>query len=320
VTTCSQDARAAHEPLPGTAPYATAWIVVEQPGAWGRDALNDSNLDPTVARHLVTAKGTGVSVILARHPDRPPRADLKGRHVWLARSYAGATLLRHAVVDSLDQLLDWDFTAIGSGQLPAFGSVRPAPMMFVCTNSGRDLCCATAGRALVGSLMNQLPVDARTDVWECSHIGGHRFAPVALSLPTGVVHGRLDLDTAMAVRRRARDGRTVLEKARGRSSLPQPLQVAVIEVQRRFDVEEIDDLDALVVRGVAARPTTPASVAALSAERSVEVEVRHADGRAWGATVLARALDRDRLESCGKEPVPGMTWSCVRLDTAPNWR
>ena len=30
------------------------------------------------------------------------------------------------------------------------------------------------------------------EVWECTHLGGHRFAPTALVLPTGYSYGRLD--------------------------------------------------------------------------------------------------------------------------------
>lgn len=317
---CSLDSLAAHEPLPGTAPYATAWIVIEQPGPWGRDALVNSHLDPDVARHLSANAGTGVNVLLARHRDRPERSGLQSRHVWLARTYPGASVLRHAVLDRLDEIVGWDLASIGEGVLPAFGSVSRSPMLFVCTNSGRDLCCATSGRALVSSLMDRLPSATRAEVWECSHIGGHRFAPVSLSLPLGVVHGRLDTDSAVDVHLRARDGQAVVDHLRGRSSLAPALQAAAIEVQRRYGVVVIDDLDVLVVRDGAARPVLPVGAAAIAEQRSVEVEVRHTDGRAWRASLIARALDRPRLESCGKEAVPGLAWTCLRLDDAPAWR
>jgi hypothetical protein len=320
VTTCSIDAIAAHEPLPGTSPYATAWIVIEQPGPWGRDALAESHLDDDVARHLSPHAGTGVGVLLARHPDRPERAGLRDRHVWLARSSPGASTLQHAVLHSIKEIAKWDLTAIGAGELPALGSVSARPMMFVCTHSGRDLCCATGGRALITTLMQHLPPGERERVWECSHIGGHRFAPVSLSLPSGAVHGRLDATSAIAVLKAADHGRTVTEHLRGRSSHAQPLQVAAIAVQRRFHVDALDELDVLVVRDEITHPIGPAEVARLSELRTVDAEVRHADGRSWRANVVARPLERDRLESCGKQPVPGIAWSCTRLEAGPDWR
>lgn len=320
MTTCSADALAAHEPLAGTAPHVTAWIIIEQPGAWGRDALADSRLDPDVAAHLATAKGTGVSVLLARHPDRGERSAATGRNVWLARCYAGATVLRHEVVDSLAPLLMWDLPAIGAGRLPPFGTVAVDPMLFVCTNSGRDLCCATLGRALVTAMMEGLSSAARGDVWECSHIGGHRFAPVSLTLPSGVVHGRLDVDSALAVRYRAATGAVVTGHARGRSCLPAPLQVADLETQTRYGVEDAGQLDVLVVRDGVAIPVSPALGLVIGEESTVDVEVRHADGRAWRGSVVSSALERARLESCGKEPVAASTWSCAGLEPMEPWR
>ena len=319
MTSCSADALDAHEPLAGTAPYATAWIVIEQPGPWGRDALADSRLDRPIAEHLAGHKGTGVSVLLARHQDRPERSGPTDRHVWIARSAAGGMRLRHGVVSSLDEVLGWDLNDIGAGRLPAFGSAVDDPVTFICTHSGRDLCCAVTGRALVTAVMDRLEPDARSNVWECSHIGGHRFAPVSLTLPSGAVHGRLDLDSALAVRRRAAENAVVLDHLRGRSSLLPPFQVAAIEVQRRMSVEDIDDLDVLRVVDGVARPVNAGGVLS-EADRQVEAEVRHVDGRSWRLSLVARALERLRLESCGKEPLPGIAWSCVGVSETAGWR
>ena len=49
---CASIARALDEPLPGTAPVATGWVLVEDPGPWGRDALPDGSLPPAVVDHL----------------------------------------------------------------------------------------------------------------------------------------------------------------------------------------------------------------------------------------------------------------------------
>lgn len=318
MTSCSLDALDAHEPLAGTAPYATAWIVIEQPGPWGRDALTDSRLDRALAEHLGRHKGTGVSVLLARHGDRPDRSQSASRHVWVARSMSGGLLMRHAEVESLAPLMDWDLSAIGQGSLPAFGKIVQTPVMFICTHSGRDRCCAVHGRALVSEVMARIDASARPDVWECSHIGGHRFAPVALTLPLGAVHGRLDVESALRVHEGAGRYEADLDHLRGRSSLLPPSQVAAIEVQRTYGLDDVDALDVLrVTDGVARAGRPPLSMP--ETVRSVELEVRHIDGRAWHASIVARALERDRLESCGKEAVPGVAWTCVALVPVVDW-
>jgi hypothetical protein len=319
VTSCSLDSLDAHEPLAGTAPYATAWIVIEQPGPWGRDALADSRLDRDVSAHLATAKGTGVTALLARHPDRPERAGASSRHVWVARSVAGGMLVRHAEVDSVAVIADWDLAEIGRGSLPPFGSVTRDPVTFICTHSGRDLCCAVHGRALVADVTPRLAPKDRAGLWECSHIGGHRFAPVALTLPQGTVHGRLDFESALLVQERARSGGVVVDHLRGRSSLIPPFQSAAIEVQRRWGVEGVDDLDVLRVVDGTARPVAlPAPQPGDTGQ--VEAEVRHVDGRSWRAVVESEPLERDRRESCGKEQIPGGMWVVTEIVTAPSWR
>ena len=46
---CSALSRDAGEPRGGTAPHARVWVLLEQPGPWGRDAVHDSHLEPEVA-------------------------------------------------------------------------------------------------------------------------------------------------------------------------------------------------------------------------------------------------------------------------------
>lgn len=315
---CSEDARDAGEPLAGTAPLASAWIVIEQPGPWGRDALADSHLPADVAQHLAGAKAHGVSVLLARHPDRPERTGRSARHVWVARSVAGGHLLRHGVLDELGVITTWDLAGIGAGSLPAIGAMDAAPVTFVCTHSGRDRCCAVHGRALITGLLADVEPPARERIWECSHIGGHRFAPVMLTLPSGSVHGRLDGPLAREVVERSLRHEVEVGTLRGQSGFVPPFQVAVIEVMRATGSASDDLFDALLVtegRAVPLRPGRPLDEA-LSV---VEAEVRHRDGTAWRVVLERHPLDRLRLESCDKEPVAGHRWEVASLMPSQAW-
>lgn len=318
MTSCSIEALAVGEPLAGTTPYASAWIVIEQPGPWGRDAVTESLLDPRVAEHLATAKRWGVNVLMARHPDRPGRALGDARHAWVARTVAGGHLLRHGLLSSVDEMLGWDLEAMGAGHLPAMGSIDPVPTTFVCTHSKRDRCCALDGRALITDLLADAPDEKRMRVWECSHVGGHRFAPVLLTLPSGAVHGRVDAQQARTVIERAPRHEVVIDRLRGLSGLTPAFQVAQIAVMRACDVARDDALDVLrVVEGrvVPLKPGLPAD----DASDVAETEVRHVDGRTWRARIERVALAEDRRESCGKDPVPGVRWECTSLSPGIPW-
>jgi hypothetical protein len=86
-------------------------------------------------------------------------------------------------------LLQWDLEALGQGVLPDFGVPMEEAWEFVCTHGKRDVCCATSGRGYALARQAAAP-DAH--VRECSHLGGHRFAPTCLFLPSGRLYGRLD--------------------------------------------------------------------------------------------------------------------------------
>ena len=319
MTACSVASALVGEPLAGTAPTASAWIVVEEPGPWGRDALADSGLPDPVREVLQAAKAAGLGVLLARHPDRLGRSATGDRHVWVARSAAGGMLLRHDVLPSLDSLADWDLAALAAGSLPALGSVSRDPLLLVCTHGKRDQCCAVNGRSLMSSVLDLVP--DRLAVWECSHVGGHRFSPVTVSLPSGIVHGRWTAQEAARVVSGHRDGQVVVDRLRGRSSFPAPLQAADVAVRAAAGILGYDDLDVLVVHDDRAVPVDLGWAVPTGA---ADLEVRHVDGRAWRVTVAHVAGspegDARRPESCGAEPGPVHSWLVTDLAATDPWR
>jgi len=316
VTVCSVESLEADEPLSGTAPFARAWIVIESPGTWGRDAVADGGLPDAVRETMLRAKEAGVTVLLARHPDRLDRDGHPDRNVWVARSAAGGMLLRHAVLDDLAPLADWDLSAIAAGSLPAIGAVTRQPLLLVCTHGKRDRCCAVNGRALLTSLLDSATPDQRSRIWECSHIGGHRFAPVTLSLPSGAVHGRLRADQSPELLERLDQDRVLIEHLRGRSGFLAPCQAAAGAVRRETGVDGVDDLDVLRIVDGRAVPASDGIVEVNTAS----TEVRHRDGRAWQVTVDRVALDRSRAESCGAEPSAVAAWVAREVVPVADWQ
>jgi hypothetical protein len=315
VTVCSLEAARVGEPLPGTAPLARGWLVLEHPGPWGRDAVADSDLPDAVRTHLLTAKEHGLTVLLARRPDRPGRIRADATQVWVARSAPGGLRMRVGTLTDLADLIHWDLAAIGAGTLPAFGEATDEPLLLVCTHSRRDRCCAVYGRGLVNALLAAQAGADTVPVWECSHIGGHRFTPVTLTLPSGVVHGRFEPTDAPALLEAVATGRVLPDHLRGRSALPGPLQAAEVAVRRATGIDDDAALDVLHVIDGRARPSH------LRAPFVADeiAEVRHRDGRAWRVEVHLRDLAEPRPESCGKEALLGAAWECDEPVVATPW-
>ncbi|GAB3597843.1 sucrase ferredoxin [Angustibacter peucedani] len=291
------------EPAYGSAATARLWLALEQNGPWGRVAATDSHLDPDVGAALDALAGSvGGRFALVRRPGRhadDDRPDHRGHEVLVAWACPVAPWLLRGRTADPRQLLALDPAALAVGDAdavvasaPELGLVRDdRPELLVCTNGRRDLCCAVRGRPVALGAARRRP----GQVWETSHTGGHRFAPTAVLLPSGVTLARLDPDLAVAALDGAADGALPVvlhgpRHDRGRSALAPALQAAESAV--RADVGEVS-VGALVPVLV----DTPD-------DATWVVQVRHADGRAWARTVRRTTGPVARPASCGKPAEP----------------
>jgi hypothetical protein len=108
----------------------------------------------------------------------------------------------------------------------------------VCTNGARDPCCAIRGPAVAQALARVLP----GQVYECSHLGGHRFAANVLVLPDALCFGRLDARSALALAAELEAGRLPLDNLRGRTTLAPEQQAAEILIRRELGLARLDEL------------------------------------------------------------------------------
>lgn len=282
VSTCAKLSRELTEPLAATAATAATWLLVEQAGPWGAKALTESHLDPAVGRALETASdGTGVRIALIRRPGRHADCPPTDRHeVIVAHTAPGNSWVRRTTVADPAELLALDFAALGAGEHGGLGSEhRGDPLALVCTNGRRDRCCALLGRPLAA----ELKAAGHAEVWEATHLGGHRFSPTMLVLPFGYAYGRLTPTSAKEVLAATAAGDTVTEWSRGRSYWDRPGQAAEQAV-RELTGE------------------TAADALTLVQQPDGMVEVRHADGRRWQVEVTQGVSEPPRAESCGRSP------------------
>jgi hypothetical protein len=282
--TCSALARDLAEPLAGTATEALGWLCLEQPGPWGAKALTESHLDAGLGAELeARAAAHGIRAGLIRRPG--PHADGPGpRQVRL--SYVGDAADRWVaqltVADPAD-LLALDLAALAGGVLPPGARAARDPLFLVCTNGRRDRCCAERGREAVAELLTAFPA---AEVWESSHLGGHRFGPVIASLPDGFLFGgpaALTFTTSAC---------------RGRSALSAPAQVAELAV-----LEQVGVCSPL-----------PLAVGRLSDD---EWAVTEPEGARWRVTVTESAILAAGPESCGREPLTRSHWVVGRMAPWP---
>lgn len=310
------------EALGGTAGRTAAWLVLEHTGHWGRDILDGSALGEELSAALKeTVDRAKLKFLLVHQPGEQRRAlhgepDAEGNpthRVFYAISTPGEEKLYSFSVSTPEQLLDLPLDNPEALIRATGAELMDSPLILVCTHSKRDRCCALRGRPIAAHLADVLPPGA---TWECSHTGGHRFAPVGIVLPTGYTYGRLSEPSAM-VAYLSLAGRSVpsLHGLRGRSTDTPAEQAADVAVRLELEKkgEEVTS-DGLVSRETSVQEALDALNAAginpaagpspeLSAENPAleAARVTLHDGRAWVA-FFERVTLEPRPNSCGKGP------------------
>lgn len=304
---CSLRWDAARGPAWGTASFARFWVALEQPGPWGRTVFDGSRLDPAVGLALEAACADAGGRALLMRPVAARGGGARSREphrVHVAGGMpSGRPWLLTGLVDDPVTVLELPWGAVADGDIATVRRVagwleeQAEPVALVCAHSRRDVCCAVRGRPVARDAVAQRP----GRVWECSHTGGHRFAPTGVLLPTGLTLGRVEGDTLVAALDAAADGRVaddldVARQMRGLAHLTPPAQAADAAVRAREGISGLFDL------------TT-------TAQRPGAWRVTHVDGRSWTADVGLRSEGDPRPGSCGAAALETTSYD-VRLAPA----
>lgn len=285
---CAHDAESRGELLAGTASRADRFILVEFPTPWPHKALDAFSVDLRAALET-SCEVTSARLLLIRRPRVRTLAvrrwavyDVKQRRSlwgdWSTETDLGA-LVEASASASSDQ---W--------------SADPA--VLVCTHARHDACCGVRGRPVAAAL-----AEARPDqVWECTHVGGHRFAANLVLPLDGTYYGRVEAETvADIVDAHVEKSEISADHVRGFSWMAPPAQVVAVEAHRHWGPAGADDIEA-------------ASVVALGSDRwRVELTC----GEVLPSSITAEVERMTRPEarlSCLADPSPTEIFHIRTLD------
>ncbi len=237
---CSDASARRDEAAVATASQVRGWLLVEVHGAWGIDAVAESHLAAHVPKDWkADLQQRGIRPVCIRPPQRGEEPETArvffvvaarpGRTegaVW-ARTLPTLAAIRH-VTDDLR--LDQD---------PHGWERHHQRLVLVCTNGKHDQCCANRGRPVVRHLRDTRWAE---QVWECSHIGGDRFAANLVVLPDSLYFGRMEPAEAEGLLDAHADGQIALEWYRGRSTLRFAEQAAEHALRAALGVRGVGDV------------------------------------------------------------------------------
>ena len=215
---CSDGSLERDDPLAGTAGYGERWFLVEIDGAWGEHAFFQSRLDPDLGRALVRRiEGARMRPLAIRRTGRRTDERREQKH-WrwaVVDARPGRESVRWGSVDDPAALLDVPLDG-------STGTPSDEPVVCVCTHARHDQCCAVKGRPVVTALARHYP----DETWECSHLGGDRFAATLIVFPEGLLYGRMTAADAPSILESHARGEVEPLWLRGRTSLTNVAQAA----------------------------------------------------------------------------------------------
>lgn len=226
---CAATSLEAGESLAATALESVdRWLLLEVTDPWAPKPLESEVFSESLrARigHWLEAPRSRLQLI--RRPGRSGKRPLF-MVVSSAPERRGASKLE---LDRYEDLLDVDIEALGRAPIE--------PLCLICVHGRRDRCCGVLGSAVFRAVQTE-----QVDVWQTSHLGGHRFAACALWLPNGTMHGRLRPEHAGAFVSAQRAGELGdLDLFRGTCEYDRPTQAAEIILRRELGDLGVDALE-----------------------------------------------------------------------------
>lgn len=219
-TFCSDISTKSGEPLLGSATQCNELVLVSWPkGDWESDALETPGLPHGLVRWKDERNEAGNRTVL-RLISRPGMsADALTAMGWPG-SWRAEGIRPQNLVTGMDG-------AIEALEVGSSAAVVERPVLVVCAHGNHDACCALHGTRFAQRARKaaaRLGLDL--EVWESTHLGGHRFSATAITLPWGHMHGRLGPDDAEALVEHAAAGIPWLPRFRGNVFLDEARQVA----------------------------------------------------------------------------------------------
>jgi len=268
------------------------WIVLEHHGVWGAKAVRDCDLSEAVKRRLSMWESEieGARVQLVRRSGRAR----SGVRLWFGVSDLGGARVVEWTLAEADALLEVDLArevdTLRRGETPLGARESSEPLVLVCTNGRRDVCCALRGNPVAQALAKEPGLST----WQTTHLGGHRFAATLLQLPQGLCYGWVEPEEVPELAEAIRRAEVFrVDRLRGRTALAKPEQAAESLWRQRTGERAIDALVYAEHR---------------EHEGHMMVTLRDRSGHEHALEVEYRQLGVSASPSCGKAPEPVGGW------------
>jgi hypothetical protein len=293
---CSPWTRAQGVDPIGSTPRFDAVVLVEHPLPWPHDVAEIPELSPYTAvpgLRVMAVVPDGTSDdgnVRVTHHRRVAAGRFEGTDHRVAGDDVASALDAIAAAPLADH-----------GGLPSAVAAAPQEVL-VCTHGRRDTCCGSFGTRVHAALAGRWPA---VRVARCSHTGGHRFAPTAITLPEGRAWAYVEPELLDRVVRRTGDVTALAAHDRGSSALDPFAQVVERALFEHLGWGWLDE------------PQVQATTEPRADGHAATVTLTWSGGTAIGEVEVARELP---VLVCGEPPesatktAPDLHLRSLRLD------
>lgn len=286
---CSQLAQEMGAPLYGTATGFQVALLLEVDGPWNNKAVVKSDLPDDIMAWVQTQEEAidGLRPLWIKRTTSSLEKTL-----YVAVTDIAAPRLYRIHFQHYDELLSLDIAALLRGE--TIHEPVDERVVAVCTNGKHDLCCAKFGLPIYQALDAEPGISA----WQCTHIGGHRYAATAIALPTGVVYGYLSPENIGTVAEAIRQDQIHLPCYRGRSAYSGAVNAADYFVRQEIGQSSLS------------------AVSLAQAEQTGDQwQIHFQNGHAQPYVVsLSETVTEPVISSCGdKPPKPQMHYQLLQI-------
>tara|TARA_B100000579_G_C22675320_1_gene777672 strand:- start:11 stop:934 length:924 start_codon:yes stop_codon:yes gene_type:complete len=224
----------AGEPLAGTAPFAKHFVIITWPKKyWQYEALDSKGGFPKGLKEWMKVQSEisgKVSIRLVSHK----KLSNESTEIYI---YPEKKYYSKVPPKEIHEVLMSHFMNETNSKNIAKNIEKDH--ILVCTHGRHDKCCAKFGQELADNLRNYISdKQDNIEVFDSSHIGGHRFAPTMIDFPSGRAYGQLSTKEIPAYLESRNKGMVYAKAYRGSVFLPKLDQVADAFIQRFLSIKQ----------------------------------------------------------------------------------
>ena len=193
---CSELTRSLEIDPCGTAINASLFLAVDVPLPWPKPVLNHHLLSGL--EELLDVCSFSVR-LLASVPENNDALTLTAYELNSSDEMNHGSLSSRKLVfdpSGLTQLLEKILRGETIEGFIETSQVEKKRELWICTQGSHDVCCGSEGTSLAVEANKHLP---EVEIRRVSHLGGHRFAPTAITFPEGRMWSHLNMEDLQTI-------------------------------------------------------------------------------------------------------------------------